>query len=315
MKPGLEHVVAHLKHFRVARLEAAAGNAAIPWSQKTRPAADDDEPWRLSEDDVEETLVAHRPAPLLFGLFTADQVMADFARAGILTRCRSLGYDDLRSELGGRDAFETRFSLLGRHPDLEAPHRLIDLRTHQCELVASSPLDGEEMRMRAILLDWISMADATRPLPADALPGQAHPGLGLFRPAYRLTMGYLRRTHFDAVVNVPEHFHNAVLYSRDFHFFDPARQGMLAALMADLMRHGLARASRALSPAVAAGVESTVEHVEERLTSTCVRWTPAEQIMPLSAPMMGYFQDPRYRAAVREARTRHRYVLTKPGDA
>ena len=43
-----------------------------------------------------------------------------------------------------------------------------------------------------------------------------------------MTLSYLRGTDFDVVVNVPEHFHNAVLYSRDFKFLHAAPPGTLS---------------------------------------------------------------------------------------
>lgn len=299
MKDRLERVVAQLEHFRLDRLERA---------ERAKAAQADS--WGLSEDDVEGTLVEHRAAPLLFGTFPGERVMADFERIGMLGRCRKLGYDDLRIEFSGRDAFESRFCLMAHHPDVEDPCRLIDIRTHQCEFTAESPLDGEHLRMRALLLDWVSMEDPVRPLPPDAFPGQKHPGLGLFRPGYRLTLSYLRRTHFDVVVNIPEHFHNAVLYSRDFRFFDPQRQGTFLAMKRDLMKNGLSRASHALSPAADHIVTGPVEHVELREAVECVRWTPAEQILALSGRIVEYIRDPRYLAAVQAARSANHYFIS-----
>lgn len=299
MKDRLERVVAQLEHFRLDRLERAE-----------RAKAAEADSWGLSEDDVEGTLVEHRSPPLLFGTFPAERVMSDFERIGMLARCRKLGYDDLRVEFSGRDAFESRFCLMAHHPGAEAPCRLIDIRTHQCEFTAKSPLDGEELRMRALLLDWVSMEDPMRPLPADAFPGQKNPGLGIFRPGYRLTMSYLRRTSFDVVVNVPEHFHNAVLYSRDFRFFDPQRQGTFLAMKRDLMKLGLSRASHALSPAADHIVTGPVEHVELREAVECVRWAPAEQILALSGRIVEYIRDPRYVAAVQAARSANHFFIT-----
>mgnify|MGYP006282155475 CR=1 FL=1 len=303
MKDRLERIVARLEHFRLARLERTpAGRIS------------DDDSWGLSDEDVEGTLVEHRAAPLLFGTFPTERVMADFECIGMLDRCRKLGYDELRVEFSARDAFESRFCLMAHHPDVDEPCRLIDIRTHQCEFNATSPLDGTELHMRALLLDWVSMEDPVRPLPVDALPGQKSPGLGIFRPGYRLTMSYLRRTSFDVVVNIPEFFHNAVLYSRDFRFFDPVRQGMFLAMKRDLMKAGLSRVSHAMSPAAEGPVATPVEHVELREHPECVRWSPAEQILALSGPIQDYIHDPRYTEAVHTARAGHHYFLTRKDD-
>lgn len=299
MKDRLERVVAQFEHFRLARLDRVE-----------RAKAAEADSWGLSDDDVAGTLVEHRSPPLLFGAYPAERVMGDFERIGMLARCRTLGYDDLRVEFSGRDAFESRFCLMAHHPEAEEPCRLIDIRTHQCEFTAKSPLDGEDLRMRALLLDWVSMEDPMRPLPPEAFPGQKNPGLGIFRPGYRLTLSYLRRTRFDVVVNFPVYFHNAVLYSRDFRFFDPQRQGAFLAMKRDLLKLGLSRASHALSPAADHPVTGPVEHVELRDPVECVRWTPAEQILALSGRIVAYVHDPRYLAAVHAARSANHFIIT-----
>ncbi|NDD30980.1 MAG: hypothetical protein EB084_22220 [Proteobacteria bacterium] len=297
MKERLDRVLARLEHFRATRLE--------------RNPSFLDAAFSLSDDEIDTTLVAHRPPPLLFGTFSEERVMADLERCGIIARCLSLGYRDLRAEFSGRDAFETRFGLLGDHPELDAPGRLLDIRTHQGELRAMNPLeDDEEICVRALLLDWISMEDPAHPLSTEtpSLPGQRHPGLGLFRDAYRLTLGYLRQTDFDGVVNVPEHFHNAVLYGRDFAFFSPQRQGSFLAMKRDLLKLGLARASRALSPSAQPATPDTegVELVEQ---TNRVQWTPAEQVLALRAPLRRIVDDPRYHAIVDQARAANHYRL------
>ena len=107
--------------------------------------------------------MTHRPPPLLFGRYSAERVLSDFERWDILPRIRHLGYRDLRAEFGGGDQFETRFCLLADHPHVDGPCLLMDIRTHQGEFCAVGPFD-EEFRVRALILDWISLEDAARPL-------------------------------------------------------------------------------------------------------------------------------------------------------
>jgi hypothetical protein len=298
MKDRLAGVLSRMERFRLTRLEPGPFDLGGDW--------------KLEDEDVVATLVEHRPPPLLFSKFSAERVLADMERWGILPHLRQLGYSDLHSEFSGQDLFETRFCLYGSHPLVDRPSILMDIRTHQGELAADSPFDNEEFRLRALILDWISMEDAARPLPPDrvALPGQKHPGLGLFRRAYRMTVGYLRATDFDVVVSIPEYFHNAMLYSRDFKFFMPHRQGRLMAMKRDLLCHGLARVSHALSSDDDRIGQERVESVE---SGQAVLWTPAEQVMPLTSRLRDYFYDSRYlRAVAQETESNHYRLVEEP---
>lgn len=280
----------HLERFRLKHPDGALVDAADGWT--------------LQDDDVAQTLIEHRAPPILFNHVTSERIMDDLAKAGILERVRRLGYHAIRPEFSGQDAFETRFCLLAEHPDIAGPCILVDMRTRQAQMNVRCPFTDEDLNVRAVILDWLSMEDVSKSLRTGriALPGQQHPGLGMFRRAYQLTLSYLRETDFDAVVNVPEYFHNAVLYSRDFKFFLPHWQGRFEALKRDLLPKGLARVSHALTGTF----EQKVEEVEQ---SRVVHWTPAEQVLPLSHEMRAYFHDIRYLRAVEEERNSRHYRL------
>lgn len=281
MKARLSHVLSRMERFRPARADSTIGDG-----------------WSLDEDELRMTLLEHRPAPLLFNKVTATRVMQDLEEHGILERIRRLGYTSPRPEFSGGDPFEARFRLFADHPDAAAPCLLIDVRTHQGEFHATSPFDGSKIEVRALILEWINLQDPAHPLPRHrlALPGQIHPGLGVFRRAYQLTLRYLRETDFDVVLNIPEYFHNAVLYSRDFKFFLAHHEGRLIAMKRDLLGKGLARVSHALS----ADVGGKGPHVELIEDSRRVCWTSAEQVLPLSHSMKQYFRDVRYRHAAQQ---------------
>ncbi len=263
--------------------------------------------WKLDDDDVMQTLVEHRPAPLLFNKGPPERIMLDLERIGVLEHLRRLGYDGFSPQFAGENLFESRFSLVGEHPEVEGACLLVDIRTHTGELKGDCPLTGQPVCLRAIVLDWLNLQDPARPLTVDrvALPGQTHPGLGIFRRAQRLTIGYLRETDYDVAVNVPEYFHNAVLYSRYHRFFLPERQGRFLALKRDLLSYGLGRASHALAS------HDHEDRVVLQEDGSIVQWTPAEQMLGLSRSMQEYFRDARYTRAVTEEMERNHYRLVK----
>jgi hypothetical protein len=107
----------------------------------------------------------------------------------------------------------------------------------------------------------------------------------------------------DALVNYPNYYHNAVFYSRVFHFLSPRREGRLEALRRDLDGLSVAQASWAVEEG----------RVREEPDGRVVRWKAAEMIAPLGRSLKAYLKSPEYAAAAKEAREAVRYRLLEPG--
>ncbi|MBI3924928.1 MAG: hypothetical protein HY319_05255 [Armatimonadetes bacterium] len=276
MNHSLRRMLQRLKTLRPVRLRSAF------WSWEAEAG------FSLSDQDLEATLVRHEGPPLLFGKFPIPQLMHELESAGILERIRQRGYTTLRPEAGAPTAFEDRFRLWADHPKAEHPCLLIDVRTQIGEVEPSCPCCREQLRFRALIWDWISFQDPVASFAPgrEALPGQEHPGLGVFREATRLMLGYVHQMDVEAVVAVPEYFHNAVLYSALFHFYDGRREGRFQAWKRDLLPAGLARASHAL----AAGQVLPIDDPNAEPVS----WSPAEQVYALADRVAEHFEHPDY---------------------
>jgi len=287
IRKDLSRILQRMEGLRLVRLDHAFGSVHL----------DDD--WNLDDDDLTLSLVEKRPPPLLFNHFTPERVRKDLADSGILARIAEHGYRDVESHFEPESFFESRFRVTGHHAlfgDREL--LLVDCRTHQGEVEGKSPWSDNTYTFRVLFLDWVNFQDPARTLPARSLklPGQQYPGLGIFRQAMRMTLGYVREMGLDAAVNIPEYFHNAVLYAPHFRFFNPQREGRCQAMKRDLLPQGLAEASTALA-------EGRVALEGGRR----IRWTPAEQVYPIAELLHRYFNDARYLQAVAEEKERSRY--------
>eukprot|EP00698_Gefionella_okellyi_P000171 TRINITY_DN1014_c0_g3_i3.p2 TRINITY_DN1014_c0_g3~~TRINITY_DN1014_c0_g3_i3.p2 ORF type:complete len:174 (-),score=60.42 TRINITY_DN1014_c0_g3_i3:377-898(-) len=107
----------------------------------------------------------------------------------------------------------------------------------------------------------------------------------------------------DGIMNIPEYFHNALLYSPQFQFINPAFEGMfrsiLAAVTPALEQYGLA----AVSWAVAEGKLIDM-HRNRRY-----QWQPEEQVRALSARMKAYFDSQAYQQVLQQSVDTERFVL------
>lgn len=259
------------------------------------------ENWGLSEGDLEGTLVEHRGPALLFGSFPASKVLGDLQARGILDTLRTRGYRNFEFRSESESAFESRIRLYGSHPSVEEPCVLMDVRTHRGELSGASPCLGRPLHVRSLIWEWLSFQDPLAPFPpgVQALPGQEHPGLGIFRPSVQLMLDYVAEMDIDALVGLPQYFHNAVLYGTRFRFFLPALEGDFRALRRDLLAEGLPRASRALAEG----------RVLEVGSGRRVTWQPAEQVYPVQGEICDHFKHPAWLQEVEQALRASRYRI------
>ena len=139
------------------------------------------------------------------------------------------------------------------------------------------------------------------------LPGQFHPGLGTAGEMQALLRQQCEKRGRDGVLNVPEHWHNALVYSRmrwAHHFLNPAFEGFFQstrlALAHDLETRGLAMVAWAVKlgllrccvPPEDASADEQHEHT--------ITWIGQEQAAAVGPRVADYFASPGYEALVRK---------------
>ena len=243
--------------------------------------------------DLQEELVDHGGGQRLFGLIELERIMNDLENRGVITFLRSRGYQSLHPVLDRPDPYQERFRLLGSHPNRPGEELLLmDLRARRGEL--EIPERGSTV---ALVWDWLQLQDPVREFTRRPLPGQDHPGLGLFKELTQLMLEYVRETRVEALVNVPEFYHNAVLYAPLYKFFDPEREGWFQALRRDLKELGLADASFAVEEGRVFGQDGRP-----------IEWGPSEQVYAVSGAPLEYFQSGAYKSRAEAASQQHRFT-------
>ncbi|MBP7738914.1 MAG: hypothetical protein KA369_23290 [Spirochaetes bacterium] len=156
-------------------------------------------------------------------------------------------------------------------------------------------------RFNVLAIEWISLQDPRRKFTADRprLPGQDRPGLGAVRFLGPLVETIGRDLMADAALDVPEHFHAAVMYSRKFTYMDPAREGMMRGVLRDLGSHTLAELSWAFVDGA----------ILDAVTGKPVPFEPSEQILPVTEGLIRHFASRDYRDRVEEEMKKKKYIL------
>jgi hypothetical protein len=99
-----------------------------------------------------------------------------------------------------------------------------------------------------LVMLWLVLSDPDKDFSVDRprLPGQQRPGLGLLDEVFYLLRTFARDLSVDGMLDVPEHFHTALFYSRSFRYLDPVVEGRFQAIARDLAGVPLALASDAI---------------------------------------------------------------------
>lgn len=87
-----------------------------------------------------------------------------------------------------------------------------------------------------LFLEWLTLQNPLLNFSPEKspLPGQMHPGLNLGNKVLDIFLHLARLTKKDGLLAFPAYFHNALLFSRAFHFFNPKKQGEILAIRKSL---------------------------------------------------------------------------------
>lgn len=244
---------------------------------------------------------------LFLDRFTKDELMTLLDRVGITDLCASRGYHSPILTLGKDDNRIHEFRL---YDGKESPGRLLmELKLSELVYTPDPVMTGGEIgprRYNAMAVEWLTLQSPRDRFTADRprLPGQDYPGLGGVDRIIRLLETLAGELVVAAVLDVPSHFHAAVMYSRRFRFTDPVREGTMLGVLRDLGTHSLAE----LSMAFAAG------DIRDARTGETVPYIPSEQVLPIDGDLARYFTSRKYRQAVEQARDERHYTIDSAAE-
>lgn len=236
----------------------------------------------LTDEDLGGALGYLARRSRLLDYYTRHGVELALERFGFLDHLRALGYPHPYVDLEtGRETGD----LLRIFGDASKVDLLVELRVRRDALL----VPGHEV----LFVEWLLLQnprvrfDDTHP----ALPGQAHPGLGLLAEVMTLLRLVCDRLHLDAIALVPGHYHVAARARAPVGFVDPTHEASFRAMNAALEGLSLLEATWAVDRG----------QLQDAKTQAVVRWLPRPMLFPIRAEVATEVFGEAWQAAVAAA--------------
>ena len=124
------------------------------------------------------------------------------------------------------------------------------------------------------------------------------PGLGMGEAVMELLVIMCGRLRTAGLINTPEHFHNAQMYSSQFFYLDPVLNGKLKAIARDLLpNYSLFEATWAID------LKCVLENGRP------FEWFTGDQLIPLDRDLKEYFVNKEFIRATNEAFQNFSYTV------
>ncbi len=255
----------------------------------------------MSDDEILAEL-QKRPDPEYFlGRYDRAEIKRRLESRGILSCLAELGYPDVEVEISTDQIYNHRLYVHTGVRDYD--HILIELRLREGNFRPKKQfIPGFVLgEMSMIMVDFLLLQNPAEKFGEDkpALPQQTHPGLGVLKDLIPLVLEVVKETGRSGVLDVPEHFHGALFYSKWFRFLNPDMEGRFRAMKRDLKKYELSLVSECIFNNCLVNLES----------NEMEKWEPGEQILPISEVLRDYFDHQAYKKKAEEAKKKNRYNL------
>jgi hypothetical protein len=174
--------------------------------------------------------------------FTPDELMKIIKKVGLTDHLDSMGFQNCFIEVDQDDTYINYLKLYysSKTPD----NLLLDLRVSETRFTPKKELiemgfDNKTYDM--VVIEWLSAQNPKQSFERNKpqLPGQKRPGLGILKYCFDMMYIVAREVIKDGFMDVPDHMHGAIMYSKKFKFYNPVHEGILQAILRDLGKYSM----------------------------------------------------------------------------
>jgi hypothetical protein len=238
----------------------------------------------------------HKDSQKFLNRYSLDEMITILGKTGLYKHLDKLGFSKTKTDIHCDSEHIHYLKVYDVKKDQS--HVIIDLRLSEGRFVPNDSTTSYDM----FFIEWLQSQNprsAEFSLERPQLPGQKRPGLGCLKYLTGMMQLVSNELTRDGFLDVPDHFHLAVIYSRNFKFFSPVEEGKMLAVLRDCD-------SSTLSD-IAWGV--ITKSIINKKNDEVFKYIPSEEIFPISDRMREYFSSSSYTKKVKEILKATKYML------
>lgn len=174
---------------------------------------------------------------LIFGRFSNEEIWDMLQESKVISKLHERGYPNVHLETQFLSHLDNRIFIKTEKEEI-----LIHLRLK---------LDDFEIKrinqvLKMIYIDWLltqNIKFGKKRIRKKLFEGQDYPGLNIFREITKFILLLSKKIGVHGIFNVPEYFHDAVLFHKNFKYLDPEKEGIFQALISSFKKISLHRLS------------------------------------------------------------------------
>ncbi len=240
----------------------------------------------VAEEGLFSELGERRGTSLFLGRYTLSEVFAVLGKNNFFKEARRRGLWPLEFDLDSSAFPLQRFQIF--YQTKRPENVIVDLKIREgiyspkVDFVPGFPIPD----FRCLVFEWLTLQNPLEGFSEKrgALPGQIHPGLGMSKKIMDVFFYLGRLTRKDSLLAFPAFYHNAVLFSRYFHFLNPVKEGEVQSIRRTFSHVPIKQLAWAV-------------HLNCLCTAGggIYEWKAEEQVSPLTRPLKEYFESRSYK--------------------
>ncbi len=222
------------------------------------------------------------------GLYDRKEINQFLEISGIIDRLKQKGYPKIDVEITTENIRDQRLNIRDRKTGEIIVIMRLHLGSFRAKDIAIN-LDSLDL----LFIDYLGLSDVRKKNDQkDLYPGQTHPGLGIFPEVETFVYLLSKEKKLDGVANIPEYYHDGVLFKNRFHFIIPSSQAKFEKLHEFGKKNGLKHTSLSIQK------DLVYIHDLSHKTSEIFHFRLGEMIVPNCTELKYYLESPAYRQMV-----------------
>lgn len=257
-------------------------------------------PHLVGESEIYSELEKKTGTSLFLGKYSLSAVLQVLEKRNFLKEAKKRKLYPLKFDLDSSDyppLQRFRIFYLTKSPE----NLIVDLKIRQGPLnLKIENIDYPLPKLDFLSLDWLALQNPLKSFSHGEypFPGQEHPGLKLGKKVLDIFIYMARLTNYDGILAFPAYFHNALLFSRYFHFLNPEKEGEILAIRKSFRRIPLRKLA-------------WIIHLNclRKKNGDIYEWKAEEQAFPINKDLKKYFETKSYKGRVKEAIEHQSYIF------